>query len=276
MFSSSRLSSTDAANKEDLDPNAIAIWVIFLVNSLTSSFVQRRLFKYSTSPITYNMALRFDDRTPNAKIRLMNRFLNWAFRPPPPAGSATGGRGPRPRAIAGHNNNWLPIIVPNGIMATGAEGIVHLWCQVDPATLLIRDRVVVKEVVSGSQRYLDPNNWLNASVGGEPLECHQANVVWSATAPANQQHIQDCLGWGAVLPTTAPQQTYRYKLYHEYCAHANLSKVMKNQPKRKKKGAARKGKRPFPEPFLWYMFESLAKACQGMDAAYASNGVVHQ
>lgn len=157
-----------------------------------------------------------------------------------------------------------------------AEGIVHLWCRVDPLTQIIRDRVVVKEVVSGAQRYLDPNNWLNAQVGGEPLECHQANVVWLATAPANQQHIQDCLGWGAVLPTVAPQQTYRYKLYHEYCAHANLSKVMKNQPKRKKKGAARKGKRQFSEPFLWYMFESLAKACVGMDAAYASNGVVHQ
>jgi hypothetical protein len=91
------------------------------------------------------MALRFGDETPNAKLRLMNRFLNWAFRPPPPAGSATGGRGPgpRPRAIAGHNNNWLPITAPNGIMATGAEGIVHLWCQVNPATLIIRDRVVV-------------------------------------------------------------------------------------------------------------------------------------
>jgi hypothetical protein len=166
-------------------------------------------------------------------------------------------------------------------MATGAEGIVHLWCDVD-ATQTIQDRVVVKEVVSGSVRYLDRNNWVNRQVGGQPLECHQANVVWAATAPTAQQHIHECLGWGDVQPpnTVPAQQTYRYKLYHEYCAHKNLDKVMKILPRRRKAGAAKKGKRQFPEPFLWYMFESLAMACEGMDAAYVnhgnSDGVVHQ
>lgn len=168
-------------------------------------------------------------------------------------------------------------------MATGAEGIVHLWCDVNPTTHLIRDRVVVKEVVSGSVRYLNRNNWVNRQVGGQPLECYQANAVWEATAPADRQHIQECLGWGDIRPpTTIPaHRTYRYKLYHEYCAHKNPDKVMKILPRMRKAGTAKKGKRQFPEPFLWYMFESLAKACVGMDAAYdhpngTSDGVVHQ
>ena len=232
---------------------------------------------------------RFHGMAPATQARLMDRFLNWVFAPPPaappagpptgyPVGVPTGGRGQgrdsTQRPITG--GNWLAITAPSGVMATGAEGIVHLWCRVDPATQTILDRVVVKNVISGSSRYLNRSNWVNRRVGGQPLECHQANLVWLATAPADRQHIQDCLGWGAVVPPNTAQQTYRYKLYHEYCAHANLNKVMKNQPKRKKMGAARKGKRPLPEPFLWYMFELLAKACIGMDAAYPPCGVVHQ
>jgi serine/threonine protein kinase len=179
--------------------------------------------------------------------------------------------------------NWVGIPPQNDVMATGAEGIVHLWCDIDPNTRIIRDRVVVKNVVSGSARYMDPHNWANGIVGGKPLEYHQANVIWAATPPAHQQHIQGCLGWGGVVPTTVPiaQQTFRFKLYNEYCAHGNLHRLMKTQPKRKKWGAKKKGKKSFPEPFLWYMFESLAKACAGMEAAYThpngtSDGVVHQ
>jgi hypothetical protein len=234
------------------------------------------------------MALRFADMTSAAQDRLIQRFRNWAFLPPPAppaAGHATGGRGQGQRLIASNTHtvptNWVGIPPPNGVMATGAEGVVHLWCDVDPHTQMIHDRVVVKTVVLGSARYLDQNNWVNRTVGGEPLECHQANVVWLATTQADRQHIQECLGWGAVVSPTNVHQTYKYRLYHEYCAHKNLDKVMKILPRRRKAGAARRGKKRFPEPFLWYMFESLAKACVGMEAAYThangiSDGVVHQ
>ncbi|KAI4849754.1 hypothetical protein E4T44_03151 [Aureobasidium sp. EXF-8845] len=227
------------------------------------------------------MAERLANLAPNVRAQLILAFRNWNFVPPPATSNPTAGPGHLQRVVGA--GNWRPITSPNGVMATGAEGIVHLWCNVDPITLLIRDRVVVKEVVSGSTRYSIVHNWVERRVGGEPLECHQANVVWEATAPADRQHIQACLGWGNIQPpNTAPaQSTYRYKLYHEYCAHKNLDKVMKILPRRKKAGAAKKGKRQFSEPFLWYMFESLAKACVGMDAAYTrpngtSDGVVHQ
>ena len=216
---------------------------------------------------------RFVNMAPNNQVQLVRRFLSWVFTLPGNHGVRTGGWGQGQRAIAA--GAWRPITSPNGVMATGAEGIVHLWCRVDPHTLVIQDRVVVKEVVSGSARYLDPDNWVNNIVGSEPLECHQANVVWVATPVADRQHIEACLGWGGVKPTHTPQ-TYRYKLYHEYCAHKNLHRVMKNQPRKKRPGAVRRGRRQFPEPFLWYMFESLAKACVGMDGAYNGRGLVHQ
>jgi hypothetical protein len=227
------------------------------------------------------MAQRFVALATNVQAQLILAFQNWNFVPPPTPTDPTGGQGDLQRVIGA--GDWRPITSPNGVMATGAEGIVHLWCDVNPTTQVIRDRVVVKEVVSGRTRYMDQNNWVNGQVGGQPLECHQANVVWAATAPADQQHIQACLGWGDIRPHNGAvaQRTYRYKLYHEYCAHKNLDKVMKILPRRKKAGAAKKGKRQFPEPFLWYMFESLAEACVGMDAAYMhpsgnSDGVVHQ
>ncbi|KEQ77673.1 hypothetical protein M436DRAFT_37105 [Aureobasidium namibiae CBS 147.97] len=218
---------------------------------------------------------RYYDMAPIAQAQLIRGFLRWAFRLPGNQAVTTGGQGLGQRAIAA--GVWRPIVLPaNGVMATGGEGIVHLWCRVDPNNLTIQDRVVVKNVVSGSTRYLDPHNWASDTVGGEPLECRQANVVWSVTTPADRKHIQACLGWGDVVPPHYVAQNYRYKIYNEYCAHKNLHKIMKNQPKRKKKGAVRRGRRQFPEPFLWYMFESLAKACIGMNRAYMYTGVVHQ
>lgn len=198
----------------------------------------------------------------------MYTFRNWPFVPP-----ANQGAGQRGIPLG----NWIGIPPTNGVMAVGAEGVVHLWCDVDPTTQRIRDRVVVKHVVSGQARYQDPVNWVNQQVGGVPLECHNANLVWAAMhAPADRQHIQSCLGYGDVVPPHVAPQTYQYKLYHEYCPQSSLNRVMKNQPRKKKKGANRKGRKQFPEPFLWYMFESLAKACDAMNRTYSMTGLVHQ
>ncbi|KAK6007135.1 hypothetical protein QM012_006143 [Aureobasidium pullulans] len=214
-----------------------------------------------------NPTPRLADMAHNARVLVMHTFRNWVFRPPVNQGAG--------RQLA--PGNWIGIPPANGIMAVGAEGVVHLWCDVDPTTQMIRDRVVVKHVVSGQVRYQDPFNWVNNQVGGEPLECRQANLVWAAMPNATvQQHIQPCLGWGDVVPPHVVAQTYQYKLYHEYCSHSSLNRVMKNQPKKKKKGAIRKGRKQFPEPFLWYMFESLAKACVAMDRVYNGTGLVHQ
>ncbi|KAG9560183.1 hypothetical protein KCU71_g9138, partial [Aureobasidium melanogenum] len=216
-----------------------------------------------------NPAPRLADMAANARDLVMHTFRNWPFVPP-----ANQGAGRQQPIAAG---NWLPIPTAGIVMAMGAEGVVHLWCDINTATQRIRDRVVVKHVVSGQTRYLDPDNWVNNQVGGQPLECHQANIVWAAIPnPADQQHIQSCLGWGDVVPPHVAPQTYQYKLYHEYCSQSSLNRVMKKQPRKKKAGAVRKGRKQFPEPFLWYMFESLAKACVAMETVYNNNGLVHQ
>ncbi|KAH0368560.1 hypothetical protein KCU65_g3906, partial [Aureobasidium melanogenum] len=218
-----------------------------------------------------NLAPRFADMTANVKAQVKHAFRNWPFVAP--ANLGAGRVGPQPIAAPG---NWLPIPSANTVMATGAEGVVHLWCDVDINTQRIHDRVVVKHVVSGQARYQDRDNWVNNQVGGQPLECRQANLVWAAI-PAVQQHIQSCLGWGDVVPPNVVPQTYQYKLYHEYCSQSSMNRVMKNQTRKKKKpGAKRRIRRQLPEPFLWYMFESLAKACVAMDNAYSPRGLVHQ
>lgn len=215
-----------------------------------------------------NPTPRLADMAHNARMRVMSNFRNWAFGPP-----ANQGAGQRPITPG----NWLGIPPANSVMAAGAEGVVHLWCDVDPVSQRIRDRVVVKHVVSGQARYEDQVNWVNNQVGGVPLECHHANLVWAAMhVPADRQHIQSCLGYGDVVPPHVVPQTYQYKLYHEYCSQSSLNRVMKNQPRKKKKGATRKGRKQFPEPFLWYMFESLAKACDAMNRTYNMTGLVHQ
>ncbi|KAG9947017.1 hypothetical protein KCU85_g6171, partial [Aureobasidium melanogenum] len=217
-----------------------------------------------------NPAPRFADMAANVKAQVMHAFRNWPFVPP-----ANPGVG-RPQPITS-SNNWRPIPSENTVMATGAEGVVHLWCDVDTATQRILDRVVVKHVVSGQTRYQDPDNWVNNQVGGEPLECRQANLVWAAIPnPAVQQHIQSCLGWGDVVAPDVVPQTYQYKLYHEYCSQSSMNRVMKNQPRKKRPCAKRKSRKQLPEPFLWYMFESLAKACVAMDTTYNPRGLVHQ
>lgn len=221
-----------------------------------------------------NPAPRLADMVANVRLQVIQAFRNLPFVPP-----AHQGAGRQQQIAPATVANWLGIPPANDVMATGAEGVVHVWCDVHPTTRIIRDRVVVKRVVSGQVRYQDPVNWVGGHVGGEPLECHYANQVWAAMPAADRQHIQSCLGWGDVVPPHAPaaQQTYQYKLYHEYCSQSSLNRVMKTtQPRRKKKGATKKGRKQLPEPFLWYMFESLAKACDAMNRSYPGVGLVHQ
>ncbi|KAI4728445.1 hypothetical protein E4T49_03837 [Aureobasidium sp. EXF-10728] len=209
------------------------------------------------------MNARFVDLTAHIQNQITQTFRAWGFTPP------NGGIGQNQRAIAA--GNWHGIAPANGVLATGGEGVVHVWCRVDPLTQRIQDRIVVKLVVAGSVRYGLPRNWANHNVGnGEPMECHLANLVQSGLGIADQQHVLSCLGWGDIEPNN-----WRYKLYFEYCQHSNLDGLMKIQPRRKKPGAARRGRKQFAEPFLWYLFESLAKACDAMDNTYPE-GLVHQ
>lgn len=97
---------------------------------------------HSKSPnqwIQPDMAARFLSLPAALQRALKTAFHNWLLVP---AAFNPGGH----RALT-NTHPWIPIPPANDVLATGGEGIVHVWCQVNPATQLITDRVVVKQVI---------------------------------------------------------------------------------------------------------------------------------
>lgn len=109
------------------------------------------------------------------------------------------------------------------------------------------------------------------NVGTEPLECRQANLAWAL----RPQHILSCLGYGDVDNVNC-----RYKLYFEYCDHGNMKTMIEVQKNgRRRRDKKTKPNLKWPEPFLWYLFRSLADACLAMEGVYPvpaqTSGMLH-
>ncbi|KEQ77675.1 hypothetical protein M436DRAFT_59644 [Aureobasidium namibiae CBS 147.97] len=110
------------------------------------------------------------------------------------------------------------------------------------------DRVVVKQSVPGHDFYIDPANWANRQVGGEPMESFVANTVHLQlllNGAGDEKFVAECLGYGDCQHLSP--NLWQYKLYYEYLLG------------------------DLPGCFLWAMFESLAKTAVAMDA----QGIVH-
>jgi hypothetical protein len=68
-------------------------------------------------------------------------------------------------------------------------------------------------------------------------------------------------------------------LYFEYSAHEDLYTIIREQ----KGDSVRAGQKRkadddddlLPEPFIWYLFKSLAKTVRAMDKAGDRQGVIH-
>lgn len=196
-----------------------------------------------------------------AQQRVKRAFRNWRFVRPP-------WQPEDQRSITA--GDWVAVPPSDDVLATGGEGVVHLWCKIDPQTSVIIDTVIVKQVVPGAARFLMPRNWRNGNVGGEPMECYQMNLVQAQMSQRDRQHIVDCLGWGGI-----DSRLWRYKLYMEYCVYGDLTMIMRQQKNQRHTGRSRKFKRAWPEPFIWYMFRSLARACLAMEKTYNGTGMVH-
>ncbi|KAI4747482.1 hypothetical protein E4T50_02211 [Aureobasidium sp. EXF-12298] len=174
------------------------------------------------------------------------------------------------------STRWVPAPHPptKKGFAEGSEGLVNLWCLLD-GDQRITDRIIVKQVHPGATRYNDPLNWKDGAVGGEPRECAMANAVWSALPVAHRKHVLECLGWG----DCKGEPRWKYRLYFEYSAHGDLSTIIRGQ-KGDSVRAGRKRKADdddilLPEPFIWYLLESLAIAVLAMDNAGDQQGIVH-
>ncbi|THY14487.1 hypothetical protein D6D01_08115 [Aureobasidium pullulans] len=95
----------------------------------------------------------------------------------------------RPIPVSTDNTRWVP--VPRAPtkkgFAEGSEGLINLWCLVDRDDKII-DRIIIKQIHPGCQRYEDSSNWKDGNVGGEPRECAMANSVWTALATDDRKH----------------------------------------------------------------------------------------
>ena len=158
--------------------------------------------------------------------------------------------------------------------AEGSEGLVNLWCLLDGDDKIV-DRIIVKQVHPGATRYTDASNWKDGVVGGEPRECAMANAVWAALPDAEKRHVLECLGWG----DCKGEPRWRYRLYFEYSAHGDLSTIIRAQ----KDDSVRTGQKRkaddyavlLPEPFIWYLFEALAKVVEAMEKTGDGRGMIH-
>ncbi|THZ12683.1 hypothetical protein D6C91_08330 [Aureobasidium pullulans] len=213
------------------------------------------------APVPPAMRFGFMHLTAVAQQCVKRAFRNWRFVRPP-------WQPEDQRSITA--GDWVAVPPSDDVLATGGEGVVHLWCKIDPQTSVIIDRVIVKQVVPGAARFLMPRNWRNGNVGGEPMECYQMNLVQAQMSQRDRQHIVDCLGWGGI-----DSRLWRYKLYMEYCVYGDLTMIMRQQKNQRHTGRSRKFKRAWPEPFIWYMFRSLARACLAMEKTYNGTGMVH-
>ncbi|KAH0011370.1 hypothetical protein KCU78_g10046, partial [Aureobasidium melanogenum] len=218
----------------------------------------------------------FGDLLDGVRNWLVQRFTQtWAFVTPPDTSMII----PRPRTYA--QGTWLPAPQSHDTIpfAAGNSGIVHVWVCVDRNNKIL-DRVVVKQTIPGIASYHDPNNWARFQVGGEPMESLVANIIagqlW-ANNHGDEKLVAECLGWGdcQYQPPNLPQ----YKLYYEYllgnlpgCIEAQwrTSKLVR-RPGRQRRTRVTQEQEPFPEGFLWALFEALAKVAVAMD----NQGIVH-
>lgn len=144
------------------------------------------------APVPPAMRFGFMHLTAVAQQRVKRAFRNWRFVRPP-------WQPEDQRSITA--GDWVAVPPSDDVLATGGEGVVHLWCKIDPQTSVIIDRVIVKQVVPGAARYLMPRNWRTGNVGGEPiftgkqLETGLAwlqRPSWRATTPQRETDRPRC------------------------------------------------------------------------------------
>ncbi|KEQ93798.1 hypothetical protein AUEXF2481DRAFT_6379 [Aureobasidium subglaciale EXF-2481] len=174
------------------------------------------------------------------------------------------------------NGRWVPAPLGPGKrgFGEGSEGLVNLWCLLDENNV-VGDRIIIKQIHVGATRYNDPSNWTDGTVGGEPRECAMANAVCGALPESHAEHVLECLGWG----DCRGEPRWRYRLYFEYCNYGDLTTIVEAQRRDTvAPGSKRKadddgdGDVLLPEPFIWYLLESLAKATVGLDKADILHG----
>lgn len=182
------------------------------------------------------------------RLRLEDRFLTGRFN------------------HTASNGTWRP----SGYVGSGGDGVVGLWCEVDPSTNRIIDRIAIKQVTPGQARYDDHNHWKNGVIGGTPLEFDNGIRLFAELASSGrglEKYITRALGF-----STPNDEYYLYNLYFEYCAYGTVYNVVREQRAVTRKVMGLTIPTQVPEPFIWYFLESMVKVAVSME----SIGMVHK
>ena len=115
----------------------------------------------------------------------------------------------RPIPVSTDNTRWVP--VPRAStkkgFAEGSEGLINLWCLLDSDDKII-DRIIIKQIHPGCQRYEDFSNWKDGNVGGEPGECAMAQFCLVRPSYRQQKARTRVSGiWGLQRGATMEIQT---------------------------------------------------------------------
>ncbi|THX83949.1 hypothetical protein D6D04_02726 [Aureobasidium pullulans] len=210
---------------------------------------------------------------------------------------------------------WLPVPQSHDMIpfSTGGSGIIHVWVCVDHNGN-IRDRVVVKNSFPGLPEFQDRVNWTNGVVGGEPIESSVANRIHArleANNAGDGKYVAECLGWSMILSLSVRDGPYadnrqgdilgnpaavpilgnppaatilpQFKLYYEYMLgdlwytirEQEAGTKLVKRPSLVNRTRVELPAKPFPEGFLWMLFEALAKVAVAMDDEQILHGDLH-
>ncbi|TKA81902.1 hypothetical protein B0A49_00135 [Cryomyces minteri] len=135
-------------------------------------------------------------------------------------------------------------------LGAGGLGCVGLWILKDNDGNCIR-RVAVKQVLVQQMYWNSPHFW-------HSVDWTQPNEAWLLSR-VYQAEPKAAIGY---VKCSVDRAKRKFRLFTEFCPHGSLSSVIEEY---------KRGESPLPEPFLWHVFECLARACLVMQQG-AVNG----
>ena len=136
--------------------------------------------------------------------------------------------------------NWFPVKV----LSDRSANTAHLWVDVDPISMKIKDRVVRKDTAFAKSDLKDGTRWMSeGSIPrvGRPMEYHL------------QRKLNDLPGSRCIAEARkceVDMQRFVYRLYLTYYQYGDLAGLIERYMTENVL---------IPEPFLWRVFEALVE-----------------
>ncbi|KAK5121130.1 hypothetical protein LTR85_005614 [Meristemomyces frigidus] len=143
----------------------------------------------------------------------------------------------------------LPLSQGNWLLARnlgGGMSQAFLWVDVDPATGLIRQRIVRKDTPVAREQWADATKWYGVDMRGDPksripMEYHTQRAV---------QDRPEAKYVALALKCEVDVKKLLYRLYLPYCPYGDLADLVERY---------QRDQLLLPEPMLWRIFECLVE-----------------